>query len=386
MRPKEGRGECDVGYAGHDDAERLIDADDAGPPRLAGSDLAAVCRGDAQHARGPSVAHARRDGSGHDGHGDEAGAGMDGSHRFHQAGPCGSAGGVGTRTRCAAQGAYRPDASADDDARGHDADDEEAQVTDRVALLRRGARLENVTVAYNAVEGGVAIVAGLAAGSVALTGFGVDSVIEVASGVVLWWRLRAELGRARVGPAVEARAARWAGVLLFALAVYIVAESGRRLLTGDRPGESVVGIVLTALSLIVMPLLARAKLRVAASLWPPPHRTRTGYRLYDGATADRIGFIHKAQALGLTLEEVREVLKVAESASSPCEHVRALLSRRLKEVQGRIAELESLQRSLARTLARSRSLPLTRSCVCGIIESTAVPRQRMSRKTRKEKV
>jgi divalent metal cation (Fe/Co/Zn/Cd) transporter len=65
---------------------------------------------------------------------------------------------------------------------------------------------------------------------------------------------------------VEARAARWAGVLLLALAVYIVAESGRRLLTGDRPGESVVGIVLTTLSLIVMPLLARAKLRLAASL------------------------------------------------------------------------------------------------------------------------
>jgi len=76
-------------------------------------------------------------------------------------------------------------------------------VTDRVALLRRGARLESVTVAYNALEGGVAIVAGLAAGSVALTGFGIDSVIEVASGAVLWWRLRAELGAARVGAAVE---------------------------------------------------------------------------------------------------------------------------------------------------------------------------------------
>jgi len=136
----------------------------------------------------------------------------------------------------------------------------------RVALLRRGVALEGVTVGYNALEGVIAIVAGLAAGSVALTGFGIDSVIEVTSGVVLWWRLRAELGAARVGPAVEARAARWAGVLLLALAVYIVVESGRRLLTGDRPGESVVGIVLTALSLIVMPLLARAKLRVAASL------------------------------------------------------------------------------------------------------------------------
>ena len=121
-------------------------------------------------------------------------------------------------------------------------------------------------------------------------------------------------------------------------------------------------------------------------LLPAPHRTRTGYRLYDGAIADRIGFIHKAQALGLTLEEIREVLKVAEGASPPCEHVRALLSRRLKEIQGRIAELQSLQRSLARTLARSRSLPLTRSCVCGIIESTAVPRHRNNRKARKEKL
>src|SRR3989442_12423376 len=137
---------------------------------------------------------------------------------------------------------------------------------ERVALLRRGIALEGVTVGYNAVEGIVAIAAGLAAGSVALTGFGIDSVIEVTSGVLLWWRLRAELGTARVGPAVEARAARWAGILLLALAVYIVAESGRRLLTGDLAGDSGVGIVLTALSLIVMAVLARAELRVAAKV------------------------------------------------------------------------------------------------------------------------
>src|SRR6266704_6455746 len=136
----------------------------------------------------------------------------------------------------------------------------------RTGLLRRGVVLEGVTVGYNALEGVIAIAAGLAAGSVALTGFGIDSIIEVTSGGVLWWRLRAELGAACSGPTVEARAARWAGALLLALAVYIVAESGRRLVTGDRPGESVVGIVLMVLSLIVMPLLARAKLRVAASL------------------------------------------------------------------------------------------------------------------------
>jgi len=137
---------------------------------------------------------------------------------------------------------------------------------DRVALLRRGIALEGVTVGYNALEGIVAIAAGLAAGSVALTGFGIDSVIEVTSGALLWWRLRAELGSAPLGPTVERRAARGAGFLLLGLGVYIATDSTRLLLTGSRPESSLVGIVLTTLSLIVMPLLARAKLRLAASL------------------------------------------------------------------------------------------------------------------------
>ena len=126
--------------------------------------------------------------------------------------------------------------------------------------------LEGVTVGYNALEGLVGIAAGLSAGSVALTGFGVDSIIEVTSGVLLWWRLHAELGAARLGPAVERRAARGAGVLLLALAVYIVIDSARRLLTTDRPGTSAIGMALTALSLIVMPILARAKFRTAGVL------------------------------------------------------------------------------------------------------------------------
>ena len=137
---------------------------------------------------------------------------------------------------------------------------------DRVALLRRGIALEGVTVGYNALEGLVAIAAGVAAGSVALTGFGVDSVIEVTSGALLWWRLRAELGSSPLGPTVERRASRGAGFLLLALGVYIVTDSARLLLTGTRPESSLVGVLLTALSLIVMPLLARAKLGVASSL------------------------------------------------------------------------------------------------------------------------
>lgn len=137
---------------------------------------------------------------------------------------------------------------------------------DRTALLRSGITLEGVTVGYNALEGLVALGAGIAAGSVALTGFGIDSVIEVTSGALLWWRFRAELGLAPLGPAVERRAARGAGILLLALAVYIVVDSIRVLLTSSRPESSTLGIALTTLSLIVMPVLARAKLRVAASL------------------------------------------------------------------------------------------------------------------------
>lgn len=136
----------------------------------------------------------------------------------------------------------------------------------RAAALRRGITLEGVTVGYNTLEGLVAIAAGIAAGSVALTGFGIDSVIEVTSGALLWWRLRAELGLAPLGPTVERRAARGAGFLLLALGVYIVTDSVRVLVTGSRPESSPIGIVLTALSLIVMPLLARAKLGVAATL------------------------------------------------------------------------------------------------------------------------
>lgn len=136
----------------------------------------------------------------------------------------------------------------------------------RAVWLGRGVTLEGVTVAYNMAEGAIAIVAGAAAGSVALTGFGIDSVIEVSSGILLWWRLRAELGAPPLAAQVETRAARGAGALLLALGAYLLADAVRRLATADQPGPSVAGIVLTALSLVVMPLLARAKLRAAAAL------------------------------------------------------------------------------------------------------------------------
>lgn len=104
-------------------------------------------------------------------------------------------------------------------------------------------------------------------------------------------------------------------------------------------------------------------------LLPRPPRTPVGYRQYDPSVAERVAFIKQAQALGLSLQEIREVLRIAAEGTPPCEHVRAALGRHLHEVDARIAELESLRSTLRRVLARSRRLPLAASCICGIIES-----------------
>lgn len=109
-------------------------------------------------------------------------------------------------------------------------------------------------------------------------------------------------------------------------------------------------------------------------LLPPSPRSNGGYRLYDASVAERVSFIRKAQALGLSLAEVREVLRIADAGTPPCAHVRAALTRRLVEVEAKITELESLRRTLARALRRNRALPLARACMCDIIESQELPR------------
>ncbi len=136
------------------------------------------------------------------------------------------------------------------------------------ALLRRALWLVGFTLAYNVLEAGVAIWAGSAAGSIALLGFGLDSVIECAAAAVLLWRLGVELrggAKERVELA-ERWSHRFVGVTFLALAVYVVTESVVTLVRGEHPGVSVVGIVLAAVSLVVMPLLAWAKLRTARRL------------------------------------------------------------------------------------------------------------------------
>jgi divalent metal cation (Fe/Co/Zn/Cd) transporter len=139
----------------------------------------------------------------------------------------------------------------------------------RPALLRRGLRLEYLTVGWNVLEGVIAIAAGLASGSVALIAFGVDSFVETISGVVLIWRLGAEARGGLDGEAVERverRARLLVGVSFILLAVYVAFESMRTLLNAEAPDASPIGIVLTAVSIVVMLWLARAKLETGQAL------------------------------------------------------------------------------------------------------------------------
>lgn len=131
--------------------------------------------------------------------------------------------------------------------------------------VERGITLEYLTIAWNALECLVAVIAGWMAGSVALVGFGVDSAIESVSGSVLLWRLRAER-HGKHAEALERKALRLVGVSFFVLAAYVAFDAAKSLIQREAPEGSPVGIALAAVSLIVMPLLARAKRRTAANL------------------------------------------------------------------------------------------------------------------------
>ena len=134
--------------------------------------------------------------------------------------------------------------------------------TARAALLSRGLRLEYLTVGWNIVEGLIAVGAGVAAGSIALIGFGVDSFVETISGGVLIWRLSAEARGHLDDEAVERvehRAERLVGVAFLILAAYVGFEAIRSLVMNEEPHASPIGIALTAVSIAVMLWLARAK-------------------------------------------------------------------------------------------------------------------------------
>jgi divalent metal cation (Fe/Co/Zn/Cd) transporter len=141
----------------------------------------------------------------------------------------------------------------------------ETAMVERPAVVRHGRRLEYFTIAWNALEGLVAVVAGAMAGSISLVGFGIDSFIEVTSGSVLLWRMSvdAEVQRRELN---ERRALKIVGVCFLLLAVYIAYESVLDLWSRRAPEHSVPGIALACVSLVVMPLLSRAKRKVGRAL------------------------------------------------------------------------------------------------------------------------
>jgi len=135
----------------------------------------------------------------------------------------------------------------------------------REELVRRGIRLSYATIGYNSLEAIASLIAGVFAGSVALVGFGIDSLVEVTASGAAQWRLRSDLHEARRAQ-VEAITHRIVGLCFLALAAYVVVDSGKTLWFRERPDRTIAGIVILSMSVVVMPVLARAKLRVASAM------------------------------------------------------------------------------------------------------------------------
>ena len=132
---------------------------------------------------------------------------------------------------------------------------------DKIRLGRRAQLLAGASVGYNVIEAIIAITAGLAAGSVALVGFGLDSTVEVSSGLIILWQFRHAMPESR-----ERMALRLMAVSFFALAAYVAFESVRALVGGHDPDSSMVGIGLAVASLIIMPFLSWAQRRTGRAL------------------------------------------------------------------------------------------------------------------------
>lgn len=164
-------------------------------------------------------------------------------------------------------------------------------MTSRDAILRRGSRLEYLTIGWNLLEGLVGIIFGALAGSIALLGFGLDSGIEVFSGAVLLWRLNSDTRDS------ERLAARLVGASFLMLSAYILYDAVHALVLREPPRESLPGILLAVVSLIAMPLLAAAKRRVARDLG-------SGAMHADSRQTDFCAYLSGILLLGLILNAV----------------------------------------------------------------------------------
>ena len=171
----------------------------------------------------------------------------------------------------------------------------------RRADLRSAVQFEYITLAWMAVELCSAVALGLLAGSLLLIAFGLDSLVELASGAVVLWRLRSEYDQAKTAQrvaAVERRAARWAGYLLFALAAYVIASSAYGLVVGHKADvrESAWGLIVVGIAIVGMPVLAHYKRRLAA-----PGRLDSKSLRADAAEAMACAYLSAVVIAGLIL-------------------------------------------------------------------------------------
>jgi divalent metal cation (Fe/Co/Zn/Cd) transporter len=135
----------------------------------------------------------------------------------------------------------------------------------RTDFVQRGERLEYFTIFWNSLEGLLSIAAGFSAGSIALVGFGLDSFIEVVSGGALLWRLKSDRN-VEQGERAERVSLRIVGFCFLGLAAYVTVDSVQSLVRRHGPERSILGIAIGITSLVVMPLLARAKRRVGTAI------------------------------------------------------------------------------------------------------------------------
>lgn len=141
----------------------------------------------------------------------------------------------------------------------------EVSLEGREALVRRGIRLSYATIGYNVLEAIGSLIAGFLAGSVALVGFGIDSVIEVTASIAAQWRLRSDWDHERRDHA-ELLTKRIVGWCFIALGLYVLVDAATTLVKREAPEASAFGVLVLLLSVIVMPVLARKKKRVAREL------------------------------------------------------------------------------------------------------------------------
>lgn len=168
--------------------------------------------------------------------------------------------------------------------------------SDRADLVRRAFRLECIAIGWMVVEAAVAIWSGLRAGSVSLMAFGIDSVIEIASALVLLWRLNVELRRGQhFAETAERLATRIASALLFALAIYVVLAAIWQIWTHSGQSFSFSGLIITALAIPVMYVLARQKIAVAEELGSRAMRA-------DGMESVTCGWLSLVVVAGLILQ------------------------------------------------------------------------------------